>query len=177
MEKREMLWKPTAGRIESTEMFRYMRYVNETRRKSFGDYPALYQWSIDEIPDFWRSIWEFMDVIHSLGFDEILVDGDKMPGARWFPGARLNFAENLLRHKDTERAALVFRSENGTRREMSYAELFAAVERCAAGMRAMGVRAGDRVAGFMPNMPETVVAMLSAASIGALWSSDRKSVV
>jgi len=171
MEKREMLWKPTAGRIESTEMFRYMRYVNKTRRKSFVDYPALYQWSIDEIPDFWRSIWEFMDVIHSRGFDDILVDGDKMPGAKWFPGARLNFAENLLRHKDTEKAALVFRSENGSRREMSYAELFAAVERCAAGMRAMGVRAGDRVAGFMPNMPETVVAMLSAASIGALWSS------
>jgi acetoacetyl-CoA synthetase len=171
MEKRKILWKPTAKRIESTEMFRYMRYVNETRRKSFDDYAALYRWSIDDIPEFWRSIWEFMDVIHSRGFDEILVDGDKMPGAKWFPGARLNFAENLLRHKDAGSAALVFRSENGSRREMSYPELFTAVERCATGMRAMGIRAGDRVAGFMPNMPETVVAMLSAASIGALWSS------
>ncbi len=171
MEKREMLWKPAAERVESTEMFRYMKYVNETRRKSFSGYPELYRWSIDEISDFWRSIWEFMDVIHFRGFDDILVDGDKMPGAKWFPGARLNFAENLLRYKDAEKAALVFRSENGTRRQMSYAELFAAVERCAAGMRAMGIRAGDRVAGFMPNMPETVVAMLSAASIGALWSS------
>ncbi len=170
MEKREIVWRPSRERIESTEMYRYLRYVNETRGNNFGDYGALYRWSIDDIPGFWRSIWEFMDVIHSRPYDDILVDGDKMPGAKWFPGAELNFAENLLRHRDA-RTALVFRSENGSRREMSYAELFEAVERCAAGMRAMGIAAGDRVAGFMPNMPETVVAMLSAASIGALWSS------
>ncbi len=171
MEKRAMLWKPAAERIESTEMRRFMKYVNGTRGKDFGDYAPLYRWSIDDIPDFWRSIWEFMDVIHSSTFDEVLVEGDKMPGAKWFPGAMLNFAENLLRHRDSSRAALIFRSENGSRREIGYRELFEQVERCAAGMRAMGIRAGDRVVGFMPNMPETVVAMLSAASIGALWSS------
>ncbi len=170
MEKRKIIWKPSGERIRATEMYRYMRYVNETRRRDFSDYADLYRWSTDDIPDFWRSIWDFMEVIHSRGYDDILVDGDKMPGARWFPGATLNFAENLLRYRD-ERTALVFRSENGSRRQMSYGELFSAVERCAAGMRAMGIRSGDRVAGFMPNMPETAVAMLAAASIGALWSS------
>ncbi len=170
MGKREIIWKPSDERIRATEMYRYMRFVNETRRRDFSDYADLYRWSTDDIPDFWRSIWDFMEVIHSRGYDDILVDGDKMPGARWFPGATLNFAENLLRYRDA-RTALVFQSENGSRRQMSYGELFSAVERCAAGMRAMGIRTGDRVAGFMPNMPETVVAMLAAASIGALWSS------
>ncbi len=170
MEKREIIWKPSDERIRATEMYRYMRYVNETRRRDFSDYADLYRWSTDDIPDFWRSIWDFMEVIHSRGYDDVLVDGEKMPGARWFPGATLNFAENLLRYRD-ERIALVFRSENGSRRQMSYGELFSAVERCAAGMRAMGIRSGDRIAGFMPNMPETAVAMLAAASIGALWSS------
>ncbi|MCU0845480.1 MAG: acetoacetate--CoA ligase [Spirochaetes bacterium] len=170
MKKREIIWKPSGERIRATEMYRYMRYVNETRRRDFSDYADLYRWSTDDIPDFWRSIWDFMEVIHSRGYDDVLVDGEKMPGARWFPGATLNFAENLLRYRD-ERTALVFRSENGSRRQMSYGELFSAVERCAAGMRAMGIRSGDRVAGFMPNMPETAVAMLAAASIGALWSS------
>src|SRR5690606_12620317 len=103
-------------------------------------------------------------------WDKVLVNGDKMPGAQWFTGARLNFAENLLRYRD-DRAALIFRGENGSREQYTYAELYRAVVRLAAALRASGVTKGDRVAGFLPNRPETVIAMLAATSIGAIWSS------
>jgi acetoacetyl-CoA synthetase len=135
-----------------------------------ADYGALWRWSVDDIEAFWSGVWRFGGVIASREWDEVLVDGDRMPGARWFPGARLNFAENLLRRRDDE-AAIVFRGESGVRRELSFAELYDQVGRVARALRAAGVVEGDRVAGFMPNMPETVIAMLATASIGAVWSS------
>jgi len=164
------LWKPSEDRIRNTNMYRFMQEVNARHGTDFNDYDALWQWSVDNIPELWKTIWDFMDIIHSRGYDSILEDGDRMPGARWFPGAELNFAENLLRYRD-DHPAIIFRSEKNGGRTLTYSELHDRVARLARSMREMGIRKGDRIAGFMPNMPETIIAMLASASIGALWSS------
>jgi len=135
-----------------------------------GDYSALHAWSLDHAEAFWSAVWDFCGVVASARGDEVLRDAGQFPGARWFSQARLNFAENLLRRRD-HRIALVSLLENGQRRELSYAALYQQVAALAASLRAQGVVAGDRVAGFLPNIPEAVVAMLAATSIGAVWSS------
>ena len=135
-----------------------------------GDYSSLWQWSIDEPADFWSAVFDFAGVIADRGPGPVLRDGDRMPGATWFEGTRLNFAENLLRGTGTG-PAIVARDERGRRREMSWDQLRAEVARVADGLRAAGVVAGDRVAGFLPNLPETLVAMLATTSLGATWSS------
>jgi acetoacetyl-CoA synthetase len=134
------------------------------------DFDALYRWSVEQPEVFWPSVWELGQVVASRKWDRVLDRPDAMPGARWFPGARLNFAENLLR-RDDEDPALLFRGEGGERSTLSFRELRAQVGAMAAWMQSAGVRPGDRVAGLMPNRPETVVAMLAAASLGAVWSS------
>ncbi len=136
----------------------------------FPDFQALYQWSITQPDRFWRSVWRFCDVVAEYEGDETVRGFDRMPGAEWFPEARLNFTRNLLRYRD-DQEALVFWNESGAQRRLTYAELYDEVGRVAAGLRRAGVSTGDRVAGFMPNMPETVVALLAAASLGAIWSS------
>ena len=146
-----------------------MGLVNQRFNKEFTEYEALYQWSIEHIPDFWATMWEFADIKASRLFDQVIDDEKKMLGARWFSGARLNFAENLLRHRD-EQIALIFRGEDHETRTISYAELYDEAARLAKSFRDLGVRPGDRVTGFMPNMPEAITAMLAAASIGAVWS-------
>lgn len=151
-------------------MYRFMMEVNATQGTAFSQYDELYDWSVTHLADFWTLLWRFVDIRASQSYDQVIDDPDKMPGATWFTGARLNFAENLLRHRDA-RTALIFRGEDTIRRTLSYAELFRQTARVAAGLRDMGVGRGDRVVGFMPNMPETVIAMLAAASIGAIWSS------
>jgi len=133
------------------------------------DYAALLRWSIDDRPAFWRAVWDFCGVIGEPG-DVVLENGDAMPGAHWFPGARLNFAENLLRSRD-ESDAIVFWGEDRTQRRLSRRELYLQVARLAAAFEHAGIEAGDRIAAWMPNMPETVVAMLAAASLGAIFSS------
>ena len=122
------------------------------------------------IPDFWARLWEFADIKASRGYDQVVDDVRKMPGAKWFSGARLNFAENLLRHRD-DRPAFIFRGETQKKAQMTYAELYAAVARLAHSLRGLGLKPGDRVAGYMPNMMETAIAMLAATSVGAVWSS------
>ncbi|OQX25167.1 MAG: acetoacetate--CoA ligase [Desulfobacteraceae bacterium IS3] len=166
----KLLWKPSEERIKRTNMYRFMNLINEKYGKNFSDYPGLYQWSVDNIPDFWASVWDFVGVKASKPYDEVIDNVHKMPGAKWFSGARLNFAENLLRYRD-ERTALVFKGEESEPRRMTYAQLYDEVARVAKSLRAVGVKTGDRVTGFMPNMPETIVAMLAATSIGAAWSS------
>ena len=136
----------------------------------FANFQALYQWSIAQPDRFWRSVWRFCGVVAESEGDETVRGFDRMPGAKWFPGSRLNFARNLLRYRD-EREALVFWNEAGAQRRLTYSELYEEVGSVAAGLRQVGVGVGDRVAGFMPNMPETVVAMLAATSLGAVWSS------
>jgi acetoacetyl-CoA synthetase len=165
-----MLWQPSQERINRSNMIRFRDYVNGRYRTDLSDYEALYQWSVENIPDFWAAVWDFMDVIHSRSFEQVVDDPAKMPGAQWFSGARLNFAENLLRHRDEE-TAIIFWGETHQPRHITFAGLYREVARVAASMREMGIRPGDRVAGYMPNMPETVIAMLAATSLGAVWSS------
>jgi len=165
-----LLWQPSEERIKETNIYHFMQYVNHRHGKDFASYDDLYQWSVEEGPTFWATLWDYAGVIHSRTYDQVVDDISKMPGARWFEGARLNFAENLLRYRD-QRIALSFKGEGRLTRNVTYAELYQQVKRLAKSLRDLGIRAGDRVAGFMPNMIETVVAMLAATSIGAIWSS------
>ena len=165
------IWEPGNERIERANINRFMRFVRESiGNEDIRRYAPLYDFSVRHPEKFWPLVWEFCGIRASGDFDPVLVDGDKMPGARWFPEVRLNFAQNLLRFKD-DRTAIVFRNEWGHERELTYAELHAEVGRVAHALKALGVGAGDRVAGFMPNIPETVIAMLATTSLGATWSS------
>ena len=166
----KMLWEPSRERIERSNMYRFMGMVNERFGKNFKDYEALYGWSVENLPDFWASLWDFVEIKASRGCDRIVDDPGKMPGTVWFEGARLNFAENLLKYRD-EGTAILFKAEGAPVVRMTYAELYGEVARVAGALRGMGIRPGDRVAAFMPNMPHTVIAMLAATSIGAVWSS------
>jgi acetoacetyl-CoA synthetase len=164
------LWKPTEKHIKNANMTRFMAHVNEKHGRTFETYKDLYQWSVDNIPEFWATMWEFGEIIASEGYETVVDDLRKFPGARWFVGARLNFAQNLLRYRD-DHTALIFRGETQKKVTMSYAELYDTVARLAKSLREIGVAPGDRVAAYMPNMMETAIAMLAATSIGATWAS------
>jgi acetoacetyl-CoA synthetase len=166
----KLLWTPSEEQIKATNMYEFMKLVNERNGKQFTDYPALYQWSIDQIPDFWELFWEYADIKVSKSYDRVVDDLDKMPGAKWFPGARLNFAENLLRYRD-DRVALVFKGEDQPVVKLTYKELYRETAKMAKAMKQAGIQIGDRIVGFMPNMPQTTIAMLAAVSLGATWSS------
>ena len=164
------LWTPSPERVAAADVTAFRGWLAAERGVVFDDVAALWRWSVDDIEAFWAALWRYGGVIASRGWNDVLVDGDRMPGARWFTGARLNYAENLLRRRD-DAPAMIFRGENGARRELSHAALYARVAQTAAALGADGVAAGDRVAGFMPNAPETAIAMLATASLGAIWSS------
>ena len=166
----KMLWKPSEESIRQTNMYRFMQFINSKYNQKIDDYPPLYQWSVQYIPEFWAALWDFAQIIHSAPYEQVVDDLTKMPGARWFSGARLNFAQNLLRFRD-ERTALIFKGEGQPPVRITYAQLYDEVARMAKSLRAMGIRAGDRVVGFLPNMPQATIAMLAATSIGATWSS------
>ena len=157
------LWTPSPERAAGTEMARFMKQAGRS------SYAELHRWSVEEAPAFWAQLWDFCGVRGSMG-ERRLVDGDRMPGAQWFPDARLNFAQNLLRDPD-DRDAIVFWGEDRVRRRYSRRQLHELVSRLAQALAAAGVRKGDRVAGYLPNMPESVAAMLAATSLGAIWSS------
>ena len=164
----EKLWTPSRDRVDKATITDFARLHGFPP----ADYHPLWRWSIDRRDTFWRALWDYAQVIGEPG-DRILQDGDRMPGARWFPDASLNFAQNLLERRpaDDSDDALVFWGEDKVRRRMSHADLKAAVSRVAAALEAHGVKRGDRVAAYLPNMPETIVAMLAAASLGAIFSS------
>ena len=184
MSEETPLWTPDPSRIARANLTAFIQQIQEQRPPGAGtvdDLPSLYRWSVEHPEAFWPEVWRFCGVIAEEWsgrdpWDSVVVGLDRMAppdpelGPRWFPGARLNYAENLLRHAD-EGAALVFWDERGRQREVSYRELNQQVRSVAAALAAEGVAPGDRVAGFMPNLPETVIAMLGAASIGAIWSS------
>jgi acetoacetyl-CoA synthetase len=151
-------------------MTRFIEFVNRKRGKSFKTYDELYRWSVESIPDFWATVWEFLGIKASKEYDQVVDDVHKMPGTKWFLGARLNFAENLLRYRD-DRTALVFKGEADPPVRRTYAQVYDEVARLARSLRQIGIKPGDRVAGFMPNMSETAMAMLAASSVGATWSS------
>ena len=163
------LWQPHQKLIDNANMTRFMAEVNQQQHQSFSDYDALYRWSIDDKENFWSALWDFCGVIGDKG-ERVLVDGDDIEKAQWFPDARLNFAENLLRKKSSE-IAIYFRAEDQVEYWLTYRELYEQVASVADWLRKNGLQAGDRVAAYMPNMPETVVAMLAATSLGAIWTS------
>jgi acetoacetyl-CoA synthetase len=164
------LWEPSRERIERANLSRFIKFVSAQYDVDLGGWADLHDWSIRHPERFWVAVWDFCGIRASGDREPVLVDAERMPGARWFPDVRLNFAENLLRHRD-ERAALIWRGELAAGRELTYADLHEQVSRLQQALRAAGVGPGDRVAGFMPNIPETVIAMLAASSIGAIWSS------
>ncbi len=166
----EPLWTPDPARVAATNVTAFRNVVADTYGVALDDYAALWSWSVENRAPFWETLWGFCDIRASKTWDEVLVDGDKMPGAKWFTGTRLNYAENLLRRRDQNEAIVCWR-ENGTRSAMTYAELYDTVAALRGWMAAKGIGEGDRVAGFMPNLPETIAAMLAAASLGAVWSS------
>jgi acetoacetyl-CoA synthetase len=168
MDKQLPIWTPSADRIDRANLTAFMNNAQARWGRRFADYGALHAWSIDHPEEFWRSIWEYGEVCGESG--DVVLDGSGMRNVRWFPDAYLNYAENLLRHRG-DGDALVFWGENKVRRRLSRDELYMAVARLAAAMRAQGVVAGDRVAAYMPNMPETIVVMLASASIGAVFTS------
>jgi len=165
-----ILWQPSKERIAKSNISAFIKLVNKRWQAGVGDSTGLYEWSLNQPEQFWTSVWDFCGVIAEHRGERVLVDGDKMPGAQWFPDARLNFAENLLRRRDDE-TAMVFWGEDKVRRRMSFAEVYDAVSRTAQAMSAAGVKQGDRIVAFVPNMPETIIFMLAAVSLGAIWSS------
>jgi len=164
------LWQPSAERIAGANLTSFITQVERDWGVKAEDYDALYDWSVTELEKFWTSVWDFCGVIAETRGGRVLVDGDKMPGAAFFPDARLSFAENLLRRRD-EADAMVFRGETKVRRRLSYVQVYDQVSRLAQALEAAGVGVGDRVAGFLPNMPETVIGILATNAIGAVWSS------
>ncbi len=163
------LWKPTKKRLENSNMFAFYRYIEKKTGKRIKSYDDAYKWSINNIRDFWKSIWDLSGLIYSKPYNKIL-SSEKMPGAEWFAGAKLNFAENLLRFRD-DHIAIISSREGKPNVILTYAELYDKVAKCAKGLKNLGVRKGDRIAGFVPNYPESIIAMLATTSLGATWSS------
>ncbi len=167
----EMVWTPDPEKAGQSQINQFRLLVNDKFGLNLENYAQLHRWSVENIPEFWGALWEAMEVIHTGEVECVVDDPAKMPGARWFQGVKMNFAENLLKFRD-DRPAILFRCEDRIDRELSYAMLYRLVAKTAFALREAGVERGDRVAGFLPNIPETIIAMLAASSIGAIWSSS-----
>ena len=167
---RQPLWTPSQERVKGSNITLFIAFVNTKYGLQLQSYEQLYKWSVNSIPDFWSAVWEFAEVKSSKPYTKVVDDINRFPGAKWFPGARLNFAENLLKHND-DHPAFVFRSETQRAATMTYRELNCHVANLAKWLRTMGLRSGDRVCAYMPNLTETVVAMLASTSAGATWAS------
>ena len=167
--QKNILWKPKHP--ERTEIDKLTGFINGKYGINIKSYEQLHRWSIENIPQFWEEVWEHCGIIHSKPYSTIVNDIKSMPGAKWFEGSKLNYAENLLKFRD-DQIAIKYKSEDKPHRKISYNELFKEVEKVTHFLRKLGVRKGDRVAGVIPNIPEAVVAMLATSSIGAIWSSS-----
>src|SRR5687768_2916647 len=170
MSQPEILWSPSERAVEEAQVTQFARQMVRKHRLELNTYPDFHRWTVENPEVFWNEVWDFCGIIASRKGSTVLVDGDKMPGARWFPDARLNYAENLLRRGDRG-DALVFWDERGLRRRVSYSDLTSDVSRAAQALTALGLRAGDRAAAFIPNLPEAAMLALAAASQGIVWSS------
>ena len=166
----QLLWTPSRERVNQSNMVAFIQFVNKKYGVKLESYRELHKWSVQAIPDFWAAMWEYAGIRSSRRYDQVVDDLAKFPGVRWFVGARLNFAENLLRHRN-DRPAFVFWGENRKTDRVTYGELYDRVARLAVSLREMGIRPGDRVCAYMPNIIETTIAMLAATSLGALWTS------
>jgi len=163
------IWEPSKSRIERSNMMRFMTSLQK-QYPEIKNYQDLYQWSINNSENFWKSIWEFCDVKYKKPYDKVIVDSDKLPGAKWFVGSKINFAENLLK-ADDDQLAIIGRSERPLRSTLTFKQLRNKVARMSHALIESGVKPGDRVAGYLPNIPETVISMLATAAVGAVWSS------
>ncbi|MFJ7754572.1 acetoacetate--CoA ligase [Peribacillus muralis] len=166
----QIIWEPTNEQIGQTVLAHYMKWLKEKKGLTFQAYHELWKWSVDELEEFWASIWEYCEVKADRKYDAILSE-QSMPGAKWFEGSRLNYAKNALMNEQEEKTAIFFRSEHIKQKEISWKELKEQVASVAHSLRKLGVKTGDRVAAYMPNIPEAVIAFLATASIGAIWSS------
>jgi len=166
----EIIWRPSKASIDASNMSAYMAWLSESRGLEFDGYDSLWKWSTEDLEGFWSSIWEYTEVVSSEPCERVLGSA-AMPGAEWFPGARLNYAENVFRGHADDEVAIVFASETDGPEEIRWAELRSRVAAAAAGLRRLGVEPGDRVVAYLPNIPEAVIAFLATASIGAIWSS------
>jgi acetoacetyl-CoA synthetase len=163
----DLLWSPSRERRERSQLTRYQRWLELERGRSFPDYASLWQYSVEQLEDFWGGLWDYFELGPR---GPTVLEGREMPGARWFPGAQLNYVARLQRWPGS-RPAVVHRSESGVRHELSYAELVDAVGRCRAGLRRLGIGRGDRVVGYVTNGPQALIGFLATASLGAIWSS------
>ncbi|KKB35394.1 acetoacetate--CoA ligase [Bacillus thermotolerans] len=164
------LWEPTPEQIEKASVSDYMNWLKEEKGKSFFSLQSLWEWSVTDIEGFWASVWEYCKVQSSQPYERVL-DKRQMPGAKWFAGSRLNYAEHVFRNTQGKKPALIFQAEHKKRQEVSWEELQEKTAAVASSLKALGVKPGDRVAAYMPNIPEAVIAFLACASIGAVWSS------
>ena len=165
----DVLWKPDQRTIDAAQVTCYQQWLTESRGLAFDDYTALWKWSVNDLDEFWRTIWEYYDIQPGQQVGTVLEDAS-MPGAKWFPGVEVNYVSQVFRHSTTARPAIVFQDEQSAIREIAWAELENDVAAFAAHLRSLGVEQGDRVVVFLPNRPEAVVAFLATASIGAIWS-------
>jgi acetoacetyl-CoA synthetase len=167
----KLLWEPTESYQEQSNIIAFIKFINTKLNQNITNYDELYNFSISNIENFWNSVWEYSEIIHSNSFDKVVDNLEAFPPAtKWFTGSKLNFAENLLRYRD-EVNAFVFKNETQPIRSITYKELYIKVGQLASSLKKLGISHGDRIVGYMPNIPETVIAMLAATSLGATWSS------
>jgi acetoacetyl-CoA synthetase len=162
-------WRPAPAYAQAAKMTHYLRYLREREGRDLADYDALWRWSIADLDGFWGSMWRYFDIRSYSPYTAVLVER-RMPGAKWFPGATLNYVDQVFRHRTAARPAVLAGNEAGTLRELGWYDLERQVASVAAALREMGVKPGDRVVAFMPNIPETIIAFMAAASLGAIWS-------
>ncbi|MDF1538479.1 MAG: acetoacetate--CoA ligase [Candidatus Thorarchaeota archaeon] len=167
---KQPLWKPSKQTIENANITRFINSVNAQNNLRISTYAELYKWSVDNIEDFWAAIWEFGNIQASQEYSKVVDDPTKMPGAKWFPDARLNFAENLLKYRDGSEA-FVFKGETRPATRIAYSELYNSVNTLSKSLRDFGIRPGNRIAAYMPNIPDTAIAMLATTAVGGVWSS------
>lgn len=164
-----LLWEPSEEWKKSTNLYAFMKWLEEKKGLSFADYNELWRWSVESLEEFWEACWQYVNIQSSAPYQQVLAD-DRMPGAKWFPGAKVNYAEHVFRNHRDDQPAIYFRSERHALKTMSWQELRHQTARVAHWLKSVGVRPGDRVVAYMPNLPETVVIFLACASIGAIWS-------
>lgn len=169
-DERKKLWEPSKKWIKYAEATRFIEFVNKEYGQNIKGGKALYRWSVEKIPDFWEAMWKFSGIIASKSHDKVVDDLNAFPGTKWFPGAKLNFAENLLKYKD-EQLAFIFQGETKVSKKMTYAELNKTVARLAKSLKEIGIKVGDRLVSYIPNLIETPTAMLATTAIGAIWAS------
>lgn len=167
---RKKLWEPSEKWIKNAKATRFIEFVNNNYGQNIKGGKELYKWSVEKIEDFWGAMWKFSEIIASKPYDKVIEDLSVFPGTKWFPGSLLNFAENLLKYKD-DQFAFIFQGENKKTELISYANLNKQVARLAKSLREIGIKVGDRVVSYIPNLIETPIAMLAATSIGAIWAS------